>query len=81
MITILYYYDTGSDSLRGAAGLDPAPDLDNANVGMSEKIAKRFAIKSAGSIHKDTACLLLCTEIDPDYIIFFYFYNRGSKGN
>jgi len=46
---------------------------------MSEKIAKRFAIKSAGSIHKGAACLLFCTEINPDYKIHFDFYNRGSN--
>jgi hypothetical protein len=55
--------------------------LDNANVGMSEKIAKRFAIKSAGSIHKGAACLLFCTERNPDHKIYFDFYNRGSNEN
>ena len=40
IIKITYEFDTGSDSLRGAAGLDPGPDLDNANVGMSEKLRK-----------------------------------------
>ena len=40
--------------LRGAARLDPEPDLDNANVGMSEK---RYKLTQAAST-KDTACVL-----------------------
>ena len=41
---------------------DPKPDLDNANVGMSEKICKKSQIKKQAASKKDIACFLFHVE-------------------